>query len=98
MANSRLFGIASDGYCQQGGIKTGSVSIAAGSEANIGAITFKKPYKDTNYTAISQTQSVYCLPFKVTKTTTNVTFAFGAYEIARTLTAFNWTCSGYISF
>ena len=86
----------SDGWCEQGGKWTGSVTIGQGSE-QIVTITFLKPYKDINYHAVSETITMHCLPFRQVPAKDKIGFGFGAYEVARTLSEFTWEAKGYIA-
>lgn len=84
----------SDGWVEQGGLWSGSLSIAAGAEAGA-TITFPISMANTSYYAASNTTAIYCLPFRQIRQTSNCGFYFGAYEVARTLTGFSWIVEGY---
>ena len=93
---SSWYRVYSDGWCEQGGKWTGSVSIDAGAEKVV-TITFLKPYKDINYHAVSETITNHCLPFRQVPEKDKIGFSFGAYQVARTLSKFTWEAKGYIA-
>lgn len=81
------------GWVEQGGTWEGSMSIAAGQE-NGASITLPVAMQNAAYYAASNCISTYCLPFRQIKQAKVCEFYFGAYETARTLTAFSWEVKG----
>ena len=88
------YNLYSDGWLEQGGLWSGSVDIGVGQEGGV-TIEFFKPYKETYYYANASAISTYCMPFRQMREKSNVYFAFGAYEVDRTLNAFSWEAKGY---
>lgn len=84
----------SDGWVEQGGIKTGSVNIGSGSEGSLGAINLPITMANTNYTATASAGNDYCIFIRFEQATTTFTPIFGAYTAGRTLTKVMWQVSG----
>lgn len=82
------------GWVEQGGILTGSVSIAPNTEANLGAATLPVAMKDTQYNAFAVGDG-YTILMNVSASTNKCVFKFGAYASSlRTLTCVRWFVCG----
>lgn len=82
-----------DGWVEQGGKQTGSVSISLGSAGSLGTITLPVEMKDANYYA-NAVCTTYCMLGNVGKTETTVGFQFMPYQAARSLTTVFWEIKG----
>ena len=84
----------SDGWVEQGGVLSGSQSIAAGAEGNLGTITLPVAMANTNYT-VTAIGNGYTVLLNFDPTATTVLFRFGAYASStRTLTQVRWYVCG----
>jgi hypothetical protein len=83
-----------DGWVEQGGIQSGSVTIAPGAENNLGLINLPVTMQDTSYTALASGNG-YTTLMNLNLTTTSCVFIFGAYgSSSRTLTHVRWYVCG----
>ena len=81
------------GWVEQGGLQTGNVSIAYGSEGNLGVITLPVIMKNTSYFATA-TGNGYTYLMNANLFTNKCSFVFGTYTSTRTLTHVRWYVCG----
>lgn len=84
----------SNGWCEQGGIQTGTKAIGAGAEGTLGDITLPILMADANYYKNASCDEAYCMYFKCVTTPTAYRPIFGSYEVARTLKRVTWEVKG----
>lgn len=89
------YNLYSDGWVEQGGIRTGNWHISNGQEVSSDTITFPIPMKDDTYYKNAICDNVYCMAIGTIPTSTTLRIKFGAYSTSRDLTKYTWEVKGY---
>lgn len=81
------------GWVEQGGLQTGSVTIASGAEGDLGVINLPVVMKDSSYCAFA-TGDGYNTLMNIDVYSNICKFVFGSYGGSRTLTKVRWYICG----
>lgn len=84
----------SDGWVEQGGIQTGSVTVTHGGANSLGTVNLPVAMADSNYFATAAGNDFVLFMRWESKTTTGFKPIFGAYTVARTLSSVVWYVAG----